>query len=124
MVGAESRPQELIYTIQIRFDDGGFAAGNAPPDAPSGSEVILGQSAKSNDRHVGRDGGDGNVGVVVLLPVNVNDQLVVNLIGKDDQVVAAREFCNLLEHFASTHRAGGVVGIDQHNAARPRRYLF
>ncbi len=38
--------------------------------------------------------------------------------------MAAREFGNLLEHLSGAHRAGRVVGIDQHDAARPRRDLF
>ena len=54
----------------------------------------------------------------------VDNQLVVNFIGKDDQVMSAGEFGDLLQHRARADRAGRVVGIDQHNAARPRRDLF
>src|SRR6266404_296454 len=96
MISAKTRPQQLIYAIQIRLDYGGFAAGNAPSNAPSGGEVIFGESAESNDWHIGRDRGHGDVGVVI------DNQLVVNLVGKDDQVVLAREFRNLLEHFPRT----------------------
>ena len=118
MIRAKPGPQQAVDALKIWLDDGGFAAGNAPSDAPSGGEVILGQSAESNDRHVGRDGGHGDVRVVI------NNQFVVNLIGKDDQVVPARQFGNLLEHLARTDGAGRIVGIDQHNAARARRDLL
>ena len=56
--------------------------------------------------------------------VVVDNQLVVNFIGKDDQIVAAGEFGDLFQHFSRTDRAGRIVGIDQHNPARPRRDLF
>src|SRR5208337_5054129 len=65
MIGAQARTQELVDAFQVRLDDGSFAAGNAPSDAPSGGEVILGQSAESNDRHIGRDRGHGDVRVVI-----------------------------------------------------------
>jgi hypothetical protein len=65
MVGAEARPQQLVHAFEVGLDDGSFAAGNAPSDAPSGGKVVLGQSAKRNHRHIGRDRGHGNVRVVV-----------------------------------------------------------
>ena len=98
MVGAQTRTQELVHALQVRFNDRRFAAGDAPSDAPSGGEVVLGKSAESNDRDVGCDRGHGHVRVVIGFPIN--NQLVINLIGKDDQIVLARQFRNLLEHLA------------------------
>src|SRR5208282_4901806 len=118
MVGAKTRPQQLVHAFQIRLDDGSVAAGNAPSNAPSGGKVILGQSAESNDRQIGRDRGHGNMGIVV------DNQLVVNFIGKDNQIVLAGEFGDLFQHRARTYRACRIVGIDQHNPARPRRNLL
>src|ERR1019366_3149052 len=120
VIGAEARPQQFVYAFEIRFDNRSFAAGNTPSDAPSGSEVILGQPAEGDDRHVGRYRGHGNVRVVGF---PIDGQFGVNLIGEDDQVVLAREFGYLLEHLAGAERAGGIVGVDQHNPARPGRDL-
>src|ERR1039458_8787044 len=123
MVSAQARTQQLVHTFQVRLDDGSFAAGNAPSNAPSRSEVILRQSAERNDRQIGRDRGHGNMGIVVLV-LAVDNQLVVNFIRKDNQIMLAGEFGDLFQHRARTYRAGRVVGIDQHNPARPRRDLF
>jgi len=38
--------------------------------------------------------------VRVVIGFPINNQLVINLIGKDDQIVLARQFRNLLEHLA------------------------
>ena len=56
--------------------------------------------------------------------VVVEDQLVVNLVGENDQIVAARQFRNCFQHAARAHGAGRIVGIDQHNAARARTDLL
>src|SRR5271169_287249 len=108
MVGAEARAQQFVHAFEIGLDYGRFAAGDAPSDAPSGGEVILGESAEGNHGDIGRDRGHGDVGVVVrLFPVGVvvrlfpvNDEFVVNFVGKNDQVVTARQVPNLLEHFS------------------------
>ena len=55
--------------------------------------------------------------------VVVDYQLVVNFIGKDHQIVAAREFGDLFQHRAGTDRASRIVGIDQHDATGARRDL-
>src|SRR5208337_4165470 len=89
MVGAEAGAQKFVHAFEVRLDDGSFAAGNAPSHAPSGGEVILGQSAERNDRHLGRDRSHGNMGVVI------DNQLVVNFIGKDDQIVLAGKLGDL-----------------------------
>src|ERR1039458_10367733 len=60
----------------------------------------------------------------VVLGLAVDNQLVVNFIRKDNQIMLAGELGDLFQHRARTYRAGRVVGIDQHNPARPRRDLF
>src|ERR1017187_1918475 len=42
MIGAQTRPQQLVYSFQIRLDNGSFAAGNAPSDAPSWRKIVFG----------------------------------------------------------------------------------
>ena len=55
--------------------------------------------------------------------VVVENQLVVDFVGEDDQVVAAREFGDLLQHLPRAERSCRIVGIDQHDAAGTRRDL-
>ena len=52
--------------------------------------------------------------------VVIQNQFVVNLIRENYQVVPAGQFRDLLQHAARAHRAGGIIGIDQHNAAGAR----
>ena len=44
--------------------------------------------------------------------LTVIQDFVVNLIGKNDQLVLARQFDNLLQQFHRIQSAGGIVGID------------
>ena len=50
----------------------------------------------------------------------VEYQLVVNLVGEDDQIVAPRQFGQLLQHAAGADRARGIIGIDQNDGAGAR----
>ena len=45
----------------------------------------------------------------------VVQDLVVDLVGEQQQLVLAREIDHLLEDFAGVHRAGGVVRVDHHD---------
>src|ERR1700730_16279023 len=47
----------------------------------------------------------------------IQNQLVVNLIGKDDQVVASRQLRQLFQHSARADCAGRIIGIDQNDGA-------
>ena len=55
--------------------------------------------------------------------VVVENQLVVNFVRKDHQIVPPRQFGDLFQHCPRAHRAGGIIGIDQHNAAGVRSDL-
>ena len=50
-------------------------------------------------------------------------ELVVDLVGKDDETVAAREFDDLQQSFARVESAGRIIRIDDDDAARLRRDL-
>ena len=54
----------------------------------------------------------------------VEDQLVVNLIRKDDQVITPRQLRDGFQHATGADRARGVIGIDEHNAPGARADLF
>ena len=44
----------------------------------------------------------------------VVEDLVVDLVGEQQQLMLARQFDHLLEDFGAVHRAGGVVRVDHH----------
>lgn len=46
----------------------------------------------------------------------VHDQPVVDLVGKQDQVMLPSQFHDALQHRPGIDCAGGVVGVDDHNA--------
>ena len=50
----------------------------------------------------------------------VEDEFVVDLVGEDQQVVAARQFRYPLQRVARIDRARGVIGIDQQNCLGSR----
>ena len=76
------------------------------PDAVSGHPVRLGQAVEGQGQHVGRHRRQRDVlGVVV-------EDLVVDLVGEQQQLVLARQIGHLLEDFAAVHRAGRVVRVD------------
>ena len=58
--------------------------------------------------------------MVLCLLAGIQDQLVVNLVGENDQIVAPRQFRQLFQHAAGADCAGGIIGIDQHNGAGAR----
>src|ERR1700730_1120961 len=115
MIGAQPGTQQAVNAFNVGFDGSGVTADDSPADAPAGREVVFREAAKSNDGQVRRDSGDGNVTASSAAPISaglIQYQLVVNLVGEDDQIVAPRDFSQLLEHAARAERAGGIVGVD------------
>ena len=55
--------------------------------------------------------------------VAVVQRLVVDLVGEHDQPVPPRDVDDLLQQLGRVQRAGRVVGVDDHDAARGRRDL-
>src|SRR5580765_694653 len=118
MVCAQPRAQQSPDTFDVGLHGSRVAANDPPSDAPPRGEVVFRESAKRDDGHIGSDGGEGYLRVVV------EDELVVNLVREDDEVVAARQFGDRFQHATRTHRARWIVGIDQHNTARARTDLL
>ncbi len=117
MIGAEARTQQAVDGFGIGLYGSGFTGDDAPSNAPSGDEIVLRHAAERHAGHVGRNRRKSDVWRVF------QNQFVVDFVGKYDQVVAARQFRNLLQHLPRAQRAGGIVGINQNDAARPRREL-
>ena len=66
----------------------------------------LGQAAKRNAGQVGGERGNGDVLVAV------HAQAVVDLVGKNHELVPTRDLDNALERLTRIDRARGVVGVD------------
>ena len=66
----------------------------------------LGQAAKRNAGQVGGERCNGDVLVAV------HAQAVIDLVGKNHELVPARDLNDALEHLARIDRARGVVGVD------------
>ena len=46
---------------------------------------------------------------------SIKDQLVVNLVGDNEQVVLTRNFGKVLKHFSRAQCASWIVRVDQNN---------
>src|ERR1700728_2394586 len=105
MVGAEARTQQTMHPLGVGLEGCGFAGDDTPSDAPSGDEVILRHSTKGHARHVGSNRSERDV------RRSVEDQLVVDFVRKDNQVIAAGQLRDALQHLPGTQRTGRIIRI-------------
>ena len=77
-----------------------------PANAIARDHMRLGQAAKRNAGQVGGERCNGDVLVAV------HAQAVIDLVGKNHELVPARDLNDALEHLARIDRARGVVGVD------------
>src|SRR5207249_1739227 len=103
MIRAEASAQEAMNAFDIGLHPGGVAADDDPSDAPTGSEVVLRQSAEGDDREIRRDCRERDVLLIV------KDEFVIDLISEHHQIIPTSEFGKLLQHPAGAHGAGGIV---------------
>src|SRR5690606_15032516 len=107
-VGAQAHVGQHVQAFDVALGQV-FGAGNGDPAGAEARHPIgLGQAVEGQAQHVRRQRGGGDVlGVVV-------EDLVVDLVGEQDQVVLAGNLHQLLQALPGVHRAGGVVRVDQH----------
>src|SRR5581483_6567827 len=103
-----------MYAFDVRLDYCWIATDDAPSQAPSGCEEVLGHAAEGDHRHIGRNRSHRNTFVTI------EHELVVNLIGENDEIMLPRQLGNLLKHGSRTHCSGGIIGIDEHDPACAR----
>ncbi|CAG7022845.1 hypothetical protein PICSAR15_04119 [Mycobacterium avium subsp. paratuberculosis] len=86
-----------------------LGSGDRQPAGPvAGHPVRLRQAVEGQAQHVRRQRRHVDVlGVVV-------EDLVVDLVGQQQQLVLARQIDHLAQDFAAVHRAGRVVRVDHH----------
>ena len=80
-----------------------------PARAVAAHPVGLGEPAEGQAEHVvaGRGGG-------VVVHGVVEEDLLVDLVGEDDELVAPGDVDEALDRLPGVDRAGGVVGVDDH----------
>src|ERR1700734_4191129 len=89
-------------------------AGNEqPPGAEPGHPVGLGQAVEGQADQVGGEGGGAVVDRVVV------EDLVVDLVGEYQQVVAAGQVEDAVQQVPGVDGPGGVVRVDDHDSAGP-----
>src|SRR5438477_12421670 len=81
MVGTKARAQQALNALAVSLHRNGFAGDDAPSNTPSRDKIILRHTAESHARHVRRNSGESDVRRAV------ENQLVIDLVGEDDQVV-------------------------------------
>ena len=119
LVGGEPRAQQLVDALDVGLERRGVAAGYAPTNAPARREIILGKSSEGNAGNIGRNAGEGDVLFAV-----VENQLVVNFVGKDNEIVFAGQLGNFFQLSSRVECSRRIIGVDEHDAARPRCDLF
>ena len=77
-----------------------------PANAIARDHVRLGKAAKRNAGQIGGERCNGD------MLVAVHAQAVIDLVGKNHELVPARNLNDALEHLARVDRARGVVGVD------------
>ena len=77
-----------------------------PANTIARDHVRLGQAAKGDAGQVGRERSNRDVFVAI------HAQTVVDLVGKDHQLMPARDLDDALEYLARVDRPRGVVGVD------------
>ena len=94
IIRAQARPQELVDPLDVRFDRGRVAAHHSPAHSPAGNEIAFREAIESHYRNVRRQGRERNMRLIV------ENQLVVDFVGKNDKVVLPGEIRNPFQGFA------------------------
>ena len=114
MAGTQSCTLESSDGIGVLSHHLRCTAHHAPADPESGTEVALGNAAEGDAGMVSRARCQADQLHVV------QDELVVDLIGHQQQIVALRDLDDGIERLGVGDRARGVVGIDDHQALGSR----
>jgi hypothetical protein len=109
-VGAQPHGGEHLQPLDIVPGQVLGATEHHPALAEAGGAIALRQAVEGGHQHVVAQGADRVVGHVVV------QDLVVDLVGEDDEPVLAGDFHHFQQELAAVDGAGGVVGVDQHYA--------
>ena len=113
-VGAQAQRAEQVHRMQEIAHHVAVAGHHAPAHAPAAGAVHLAQAAEGDARHVACERGDRHEARAVV------QHLVVDLVDHQQQAVLGRDGDDALQQLARVRRAGGIVGVDQHDGAGAR----
>ena len=110
-VGEHIEPFDEVFGV-------GFVAGNHhPARAVAAGTVGLGKRIETQRQHVARETSDCRMFDAVV------ENLVVDLVGQDNEVVLAGDLNDFEKNVVRVHHACGVVGIDDDDALCARRHF-
>ena len=111
-VRAHAHVRQQFDPLEIAVRLGQGTGDGQPAGAVAGDAVGLGQAREGQTQHVvaGQGGQIGQFDPVV-------GDLLVDLVGEDDEAVTAGDIGDLLERLLRVHRARGVVRVDDDDAA-------
>ena len=117
-IGAKAHFGKKIQSLDIPFGVGLVAGETHPADAESRNAVGLGKAVEAECQKIRRERGERD-----MLRLTLHDKSVVDLVGKEDEVVLAGDLHDLFEDLLRVERAGRVVRVDNNDAFRPGRDL-
>ena len=109
--GAQPHAGQQFQALQVVLRVLGGPGNHQPAGPEPGQAVGLGQAAEGEDHEVGSQRGD------VLVDRAVVEDLVVDLVGQDQQVVLPGQVEEAFEDGARVDGAGRVVRVDDHQGA-------
>ena len=112
-IGAESHIGKHLDSLDIIGSDPFVSAENHPSDPESRDHMRFGQSAVGHAEQIRRKRRDG----YMFFPIH--DQAVINLIGKNHQLMFSCNVNDLLKHFPWIQRSRRIVRVDDNDRFRP-----
>lgn len=110
-IGAQAHLGQQVDAVDVALGPGFVPCQAYPAAAEARHPVGFGQAVEAQRQQIRGQRGQGHV---LLLPFH--HQPVIDLVGKEDQVVLPGHLDDLLQQFPGIQRAGGVVGVDDHDA--------
>ena len=110
-VRAQAHGSEDVQPFQVVPGALLGAAHHHPAAAKAGHPIGFGEAVEGDGQHVVRKRRQRLVDGVVV------DDLVVDFVGELHQVAVSRPVADVVEDGARIHRAGGIVGVDDDDAA-------
>ena len=116
-VAAQAHGGQLRHGLLDILQHAVRAVKHHPAAAEAADNMRFGQAVKGDAGHIGRKRGQGIVRQII------HHQAVVNLIRQQHQMMLAGNIGDSQQCFTAVYRAGGVIGVDQHDSLGTARYL-
>ncbi len=114
-VGAQTHGRQHLQPFNIAFGMFLRPVKHHPALTETRHAVSFREAVKGDGQQIGRQRGDR-----VVLRFVIQD-LVVNFVGENDQVMLSRDLNDLQQQLFTVNRAGGIVRVNDDDAARAWR---